>query len=298
VKQMLKKAIIAALMVVALFRPSLADLRPFVELWNNFTYYDTNLERKGYDSILGHYEGKVGLWLFDTPFQLYGAYYGMTAQTSDYYDNSLFTGAGLRVKPLAGNFQATSWLDEWVPDIKVFAESLNANYLKGASSAEAAGLATTDIRYGIDLWHEWNLNKPDESLPWAELWTNLSYRTTNFGWSLASGEAPSFNNYIFYFQPKLGKHLGRGIETYLKADVVYSGKSGPDFYFINVADYGVGLRFEPWRNMETANELLRKFKMFFEVLGVSYLKDKPADPNKVVERDVRFGIDFSYGRSY
>ncbi|MBN3032838.1 MAG: hypothetical protein JW873_01960 [Candidatus Saganbacteria bacterium] len=273
-----------------------AELRPFAELWNNFAYYDTNLERQGYASLLGHYEGKLGVWLFDTPVQLYGAYYGITAQTSDYFDNSLFTGAGLRCKPFEAGFPGTNWANEWIRDIKVFYESLNASYTKGAASAEASGLAKSDTRCGFDLWHEWNLDKPDESLPWAELWTNLSYRTTNFGWSLATGEAPSFNDYIFYFQPKLGRHLGRGIETYLKADIVYSGKGGPSFYFLNEADYGLGIRFEPWRRIESAPELLRKFKMFCEVLGVSYLKEKPADPNQVVNRDVRFGIDFSYGR--
>lgn len=293
---MLKKAMIAVLVMAALFKPSFGEMRPFVELWNNFAYYDTNLERQGYDSILGHYEGKVGLWVFDTPLQVYGAYYGITAQTGDYFDNSLFTGAGVRFKPFESIFPGTNWANEWIRDIKVFGESLSAGYTKGAASAEAAGLAKTDTRYGFDLWHEWNLDKPDESLPWAELWSNLSYRTTNFGWSLATGEAPSFNDYIFYFQPKIGKHLGRGIEAYLKTDIVYSGKGGPSFYFLNMADYGVGVRFEPWRNMETGSELLRKLKMFFEVLSVSYLKDKPADPSQVVSQDVRFGIDFSYGR--
>jgi hypothetical protein len=296
VKEMLKKAIIAALLAAVLFKPSLAEMRPFTELWNNFAYYDTNLERQGYNSVLGHYEGKLGLWVLDTPLQVYGAYYGTTSQSGDYFDNSLFYGAGVRAKPFETVFPGTNWTDEWLRDVKVFAESLSADYTRGKVSAEAAGLAKTDVRYGFDLWHEWNLDKPDEAQLWGELWSNLSYRTTNFGWSLVTGEAPSFNNYIFYFQPKLGKHLGRGIEAYLKADVVYSGQSGPDFYFLNEADYGLGVRFEPWRNIETANELLRKFKMFFEVLSVSYLKDKPADPNQVVERDVRFGIDFSYGR--
>lgn len=267
-----------------------AEFRPFAELWNNFAYYDTNLERRGFASVLGHYEGKLGFYLFDTPVQAYGAYYGMTSQTSNYFDNSLFTGAGLRLKPFEA-FRGTNWLNEWISDVKIFAEDLNAQYLKGAASAES--LAKTDARFGFDLWHEWNLDKPNESRPWAELWANLSRRNTNFVWS---GE--TFESYVLYFQPKIGRHLGRGIEAYLKADVVYSGKGGSSFYFLNTADYGLGLRFEPWRNLEGADELLRKFKMFFELLGVSYLKDKPADPALVVTQDVRFGVDFSYGRSY
>ena len=267
-----------------------AEVRTFVELWNNFGYYDTNVERKGFSSLLGRFEGKLGIYAFDTPLQLYGVYYGATSQSSDYWDNSLFSGAGLRLKPFQG-FESSGWQNEWIPNVKIFAENLSASYFKGGSSAEADGLATKDTRYGIDLWQEWNLDSPDESLPWGELWTNLSYRDTNFVWR---GE--EFKTYVFNFQPKFGKHFGRGIEAYLRADAVMSPKSGPSYSFLNVADYGVGIRFEPWRKTDIDNDFLKKFKMFIEVLGISYLKDKPADPTKNVASDVRFGVDFSYGR--
>ena len=265
-----------------------AELTPFCELWNDFAYFDTNNERKGFSSILGRYEGKAGIYLLDTPIQLYGAYYGTTAQSGDYWDNSIFSGFGIRVKPFQ-NFPASGWQNEWIRDIKLFGESLSSNYLKGSDSAEAAGLAKQDTRYGIDLWHEWNLDNANENLPWGELWANLSYRKTNFGWE-------DFKEYVFYFQPKLGKHLGRGIEVYLKGDLTISGKGGPSYSFLNLADYGIGIRFEPWRKMNIDNDFLKKFKMFVEALGVSYLKDRPADPSKNVSSDVRFGIDFSYGR--
>ncbi len=160
--------------------------------------------------------------------------------------------------------------------------------LRDGAAAAAANLSTSDTRYGLDLWHEWNLDDPDESLPWAELWANLSERRTNFGWE-------DFNNYVLFFQPKFGKHLGRGIEIYLRGDLTSSGKSGPSYSFLNVADYGAGVRFEPWRKAE-ANDFLKKFKMFVEVLGVSYLKDQPALPSRTVSSDVRFGVEFSYGR--
>ena len=266
-----------------------AEIRPFAELWNSLAYYDTNNERKGFSSLLGRFEGKLGFNLFDSPLQAYGVYYGTSAQSSDYWDNSIFTGAGVRLKPFE-QYKGSGWTDEWIPAVKIFAESLNANYFKGAASAEAAGLRGSDTRYGLDLWHEWNLDEPDENLPWGELWANLSYRDTNFVWG---GE--DFKTYVFNFQPKLGRHLGQGVEAYLRADVVASGKEGPNYYFLNVADYGVGLRFEPWRK-SGANKFLQKFKMFVEVLGVSYLKDKPSTADKTVNSDVRLGIDFSIGR--
>lgn len=262
-----------------------AETKPFAELWNNVAYYGTNIERRGFSSVLGRFEGKLGLSLFDSPLQLYGAYYCMASQSPDYWDNSVFYGPGVRVKPFAG-LQLSGWAIEWLPDLKLFAESLSAGYLKNIASGEAN--RRTDLRYGFDLWHEWNLDKPDYNQFWGELWSNFSYRSTNFSWT-------DFNGSVFYFQPKLGRHLGHGMEAYLKTDVTMSSK---DDYWLNVADYGVGLRFEPWRSAYKADEdsLLKKFKMFAEVLGVSYLKSKPTDPQKTVASDVRFGIDFSYGR--
>ena len=244
-----------------------AELRPFGEFWNNISYYDTNIEKKGFSSVLGRFEGKLGLFLFDTPFQIYGAYYAMSSQSPSYWNNAVYYGPGIRIM---------------IRDVKIFAESLSSSFLKDIVSGEAN--KRTDTRYGIDLWHEWNLDNPDISNFWGELWANLSYRNTNFGW-----EPTGFNNWILYFQPKIGRHLGRGIEMYLKGDITASGKQGVDYYFLNIADYGVGIRFEPWRDTT-------KFKMFAEILSVSYLKDKPADLTKTVSSDVRFGIDFSFGR--
>lgn len=269
-----------------LLQPAFAEIHPFAELWNNFAYYDTNVERKGFASLLGRFEGKLGIYLGDTPYQLYGVYYGVASQDEHYWNNAIYAGAGLRFRPFA-DYASTSWQDEWIKDVKIFVESLSSNYLKDAASAEADRIPKTDTRYGFDLWHEWNLDNPDESIPWGELWSNLSWRSTSFSWRR------EFNDYIFYFQPKVGWHLGKGIETYLRGDLTYSGKSD---YWLNVADYGVGIRFEPWRRMSGSNEFLKKFKMFVEVLGVSYLKDKPPEPNKEVSSDIRFGIDFSYGR--
>ena len=257
----------------------------FAELWNNAAYYETNLERKNFASLLGRFEGKLGINLFNQPLQLYGVYYGTSSQSEDYWDNSLFYGGGIRFYPFE-RYQGTSWANEWLRGVKIFAERLFSSYLKGAASAEANKLFITDTRYGLDLWYEWNLDHPDGNLPWGELWANLSYRTTNFGWE-------DFKNYIFYFQPKWGRHLGRGVEAYLRLDLVTSGK---DYYYLNNVAYGVGIRFEPWRETHPQDSILKKFKMFAEVLEVSYLKDKPEQQNKVVSSDVRFGIDFSYGK--
>jgi len=284
----MKRLILTLLVLSFIWQAAYARPLYFGEFWNNIAYYSTNVERKNFDSFLGRFEGKLGVNLFDSPFQAYGVYYCAASQSTDYWDNSLFYGAGLRFKPFE-QYHGTSWANEWITDFKIFVESLSSTYLKDAASAEAAGLATTDVRAGFDLWHEWNLDAPIPSVPWGELWANLSYRQTNFGWE-------DFNNYVFYFQPKIGRHLGSGIGVYLCGDLTYSGKSGPSYSFLNVADYGVGIRFEPFRANGDENDLMRKFKMYAEFLGVTYLKDQPIDPNKKVSSDIRFGIDFSNGR--
>ncbi|MFA5840574.1 MAG: hypothetical protein WC890_08035 [Candidatus Margulisiibacteriota bacterium] len=263
-----------------------AELKPFLESWNNAAYYDTNNEQKGFSGTLGHFEGKLGFWLFDMPAQVYGAYYLTASQSPNYWNNAVYYGPGIRCFPFLG-YKGSDWYTEWIPSVKLFAETLTSSYLKDGASAEASGLKTTDVRCGFDLWHEWNLDTPNPNLPWGELWSNLSYRSTNFSWT-------DFNNYIFYFQPKIGWHLGGAAEAYLKSDITISGNTS---YWLNAADYGIGLRFEPWRHESTkANEFIRKFKLFAEVLGVSYLGQQPTDPNKIVNQDVRIGIDFSYGR--
>ncbi|PIS28708.1 hypothetical protein COT42_07175 [Candidatus Saganbacteria bacterium CG08_land_8_20_14_0_20_45_16] len=258
----------------------------FIELWNNAAFFDTNLENKNFSSSLARFEGKVGLNVGSAPLQVYGVYYGVGSQSNDYWDNSLFSGYGLRVMPLR-DFPATNWANEWLPGVKLFAEKLSASYLKNAASAET--LAKEDTRYGLEIWHEWNQEKPDRQKPWGELWSTVSYRETNFGWE-------EFKDYVVYFQPKIGIYLADGIAPYLRADVTYSGKSGASYSFLNVADYGVGVRFEPWRSRTSEVEFFHKFRMFTEVLGVTYLKDKPAAAISEVAHDVRFGIEFSYGR--
>jgi len=285
----MKKLLALSLILLCVFCLPAAALRPFgfAELWNSAAYYDTNIEKKGFTSLLGRFEGKIGVYMGDSPLQLYGAYYSAFSQSNDYWDNYLYSGIGARFKPFE-SYQASGWQNEWIPDLKIFVESLGAAYFKDKASAEAAGLAAADTQYGLELWHEWNLDSPNMDLPWAELWSKLVYKQTNFGWE-------SFNNYVFYFQPKFGRHLGKGVEAYVRTDVTLSGKKGVSYYFLNVADYGVGIRFEPFRKTENVNELLRKFKMFAEVLGVSYLDQAPLDPNKKVASDLRFGVDFSYG---
>jgi hypothetical protein len=245
----------------------------FLEMWNNLAFYDTNLEKPRFAALLGRFEGKFGLNVFHLPLQVYGTYYGAASQSPDYWNNYLYSGAGVRIV--------------WLPGVNFFYEELGSSYSKNSVSAE--GLAKRDTVYGVEIWHEWNLDKPDLRKPWAELWLKLMHRETNFGWE-------PFRSYVYYLQPKVGIHLNDEIEAYLRADVTGSGKEAPDYYFLNIADYGIGIRFEPMRRVSSANDLFRKFKMYAEILSVAYLKNPPPDTTKNVSSDVRFGVEFTYGR--
>ena len=258
----------------------------FLEMWNNVAFYDTNLEKQRFASVLGRFEGKVGFNLFHYPIQTYVAYYGVASQSEDYWDNNVYSGGGVRLLPFR-DFQGTSWANEWIKGVKIFYEGLGSSYFKNKVSAEA--LADTDTRYGIEIWHEWNLAEPNFGAPWGELWLKYAFHQTNFGWE-------PFESWVVYFQPKLGIFLSKEIQAYLKTDITYSGMGGASYSFLNIADYGVGVRFVPWQTIGKSEDLLKNFRMFAEILGVSYLDVPPTNPVNNVSSDVRFGVEFSYGR--
>ncbi len=278
--------------LLVISQPTYAEAPPtpqpetvFLEMWNKVGYYDTNLERKRFNKILGRSEGKLGFNIFNYPLQAYVVYYGVASQDEAYWNNSVFAGAGARIIPFR-DFQGDHWANAWLKGLKIYAETLSSTYFKNADQAKDEGLLNHDERYGVEIWHEWNLDNPDLSLPWAELWLNYSSRSTNF-------TAQESTSTVLYLQPRIGLHLSEGIGAYLLGDIT---SSDVDSYWLNIAAWGAGVRFEPWRTSGETNELFRKFKMFLEVAGVSYLKDKPALAKNEVESDVRFGVEFSYGR--
>lgn len=260
----------------------------FAEIWNNVAYYDTNLEKKRFAMLLDRFEGKAGVNLGRVPAQLYGVIYLVTSQDENYWNNSAFYGGGARLFPFK-YYQGKTWANQWLKGVRVFIESLTSNYQKDASTAKANNLAINDTRWGIEVWHKWNLDQPDMSYPWGELWANLSHRQSNF-------DSTDFEGYLLYFQPKFGMHLGQGIEPYLRYDLALSARAKTTYYYYNIADYGFGVRFAPWRGSTEAMEVFKEFKMYAEVLNVNYLKTQPTDLSKKVSSDVKFGVEFSYGR--
>lgn len=262
-----------------------ADDTFFIETWNRIGYYDTNLERQRFAKMVGRSETKLGFNILQFPLQAYGVYYGVVSQDAAYWNNALFSGGGIRIIPLR-DYQGDHWINQWVKGVRIYYETLSSSYMVNGDQAQSAGLKTTDVRNGVEVYHEWNLDNADETQPWAEVWGNLSYRSTNFtSWETGSR--------VLYLQPKFGIHLGGGIGVYLLSDIISSTDNS---YWLNTTDYGIGIRFEPWRKTGAPNDLFRKFKMFLEAVAVTYTKDRPTDPNNEVNADVRFGVEFTYGR--
>ncbi len=269
----------------------------WVENWNYGGYRSTNFEKTGFAGVLARSEGRFGIhlipvgWSFIDPYLVY---YGVFSQDTAYWNNNLVTGFGVRVRPFLG-YQPTSWINEWLPDVRVFCESLSIQYLKDSNTAlNVDKTQTTDVKYGIDIWHEWNLDKPNPFVPWAELWSNFSYRNTNFQSAWADSLFGSFQgSYLFYFQPKIGWHLGRRAEPYLKAELVSCSQS---FSWFNNLAYGLGIRVEPFR--DEPSHIFRKLKVFAEYMKINYTRSHPAEnppPSQKPDNDLRFGIDLSYG---
>jgi len=265
-----------------------AAVAPYVDFWTNAAYLTTNGERNNFNAFNVRSEGKFGLNLSDflpgIKLIPYVAYYGIASSSDpNYWNNQVALGGGLRVLPFTA-LSPEGWATEWLPDVKLFYEKLGLTFIKDEQAAIANNVKTTDTRWGMDLWHEWNLKNPNPQLLWDETWFNLSYRETDFA---------TFNyyrTYLLYWQNKIGLHSVSGLRPYLATYLTSSGRS-EEWY--NSLYYGLGVRVEPFLEMAEPPELLRKFKMFIEVLGISWLKGNTSNRPS---QDIRLGIDFTYGR--
>ncbi len=277
-------------------------LQPWADIWANVAQYETNGERMDFKSYVGRLDARIGVYALplygDTWLKPYVPYLGVMSNDEAFWNNNGAMGFGARFKPFK-RYEASGWNDEWIRDLRIFAELLSISYYSQADIPEGEGRPTTDSRVGLDLWHEWNQFNPDNptlmpnpSVPWAELWSNLSFRTTDF-------QEEEFSDYIFYYQQKIGVQsdvgdTGVSLEPYLRFDLTMSGK---DYDWLNHFDYGAGLRVRPFKsgNFFGSNlPWLSKLKVFAEIMAISWTKGKDLDERP--DNDFRFGIDFTFGR--
>ncbi|MBU0687516.1 MAG: hypothetical protein KKB81_06705 [Candidatus Margulisbacteria bacterium] len=296
----MKKSLVILIVLVSLFCfVGTASAAEFLGLWTDFWNYgafrSTSFERNSFSTTLLRSEGKVGVNLipvwgdtFLSPYVVYSAYF---SPDPNYWNNVIYSGYGIRLKPFASAEHKT-----FISEIKVFFETMRASYIKDEVSAMTANRSMEDTLYGLDLYYEWNQPQfagdthTDFGVPWGELWTNLAFRQTNF-------YQDDFNSYLYRLEPKFGLYVGASdknppwIEPYLAGEFVMSGRN---YSWLNRAAYGVGLRVQPFRYVDmTMQPWMFKFKMFVEGWGVSYFK---AQPTNNVNTDIRLGILFTVGR--
>lgn len=285
---MKKIIVVAFILILSASAYAQAESPIWSDIWTNASYHSTNGESPAYfqREVLARSEGRFGIRMNgNSAVAPYIVYYGVLGQNSAYWNNNLAYGLGVRAMPYT-SFETSSWALEWIRSIKLYGEILSMTFLKDGTTAKNNGVKTSDVRFGVDVWHEWNLSKPNPSVNWAQVWGNVTYRETNFYDPLNTNK---FQTYVGYMQLKIGRHMGT-IKPYLAGYLTSSGNPLP---WLNSLYYGLGLRMEPFRGDETAPELLRTFNMYVEALNISWLADQdPTRPNT----DTRFGIEFTYGR--
>lgn len=259
----------------------------WADVWTNASYNLTNGESQDFRAGILRSQGKFGVRLAEnSPASPYVAYYLTLSQNNNYWNNNIAGGFGVRAMPFS-SYEYKGWAIEWIKDIKLYAEVLSMAFLTGRATAEANKVKNTDFLYGIDIWHEWNLRNIDPNVCWAEMWSNISYRDTNF---YDPTSLDKFQSYVAFMQLKIGRYFTGGIMPYLAS---YLNISGVKKVYLNNESFGIGIRMEPFLNQETAPELLRKFKMFVEAISISYIAEQ--DPTRPTS-DTRFGFEFTYGR--
>jgi len=283
----MRKIIIGFIILACAFVASSKAYAGFwVDNWTNGSYYATNSENPNFRSFLLRSEGRFGFQpTEDFSAMPYIVYYGAYGQDTNYWNNNIAYGVGLRAYPFT-SFKTDSYFLDWIPDVKIYSEILSIAFLKGDASAEANGVKRNDFRVGFDVWHEWNLQKPDTNMFWGELWSNLTYRNTNF---YDTVNFSKFDTYVGYMQLKVGRHIA-GVKPYAAA---YLQKAGSPKAWLNSLTYGLGIRMEPFLEQEGVPPLLQKFKIYAEALSISWLAEQdPARPSS----DFRFGFEFTQGR--
>ncbi|MFC1495982.1 hypothetical protein ACFL52_01045 [Candidatus Margulisiibacteriota bacterium] len=269
---MIKNSLVTTILLILMVQAAFAFV-PWLDTWNKAAYYTTNAEKTGFNAFLARSDIRAGVDLTDElpdipSFSPYVVYLLTASQDQNYWNNISATGFGVRLLPFEA-YEASNWSDEWIKDVKVFAEVLEASFFKDEATATTNQVLTSDQRIGFDLYHEWNQADPDLKAIWAEVWSNLSYRSSNF-------YQGGFKTYLLAHEQKTGIYLNdAGVKPYLRTNLNLSGR--PEAWLNNLV-VGPGIQLEPFSN----------FNLHLEVLSLIWYKEKDSRPST----DVRFGAEY------
>ncbi len=145
-----------------------------------------------------------------------------------------------------------------------------------------------DLRIGIEIYRECNLY--NRNFLWNEIWSDLSWRKTNFFIN-------DYNSIGFSIVPKFGikpfKNYSNLFMPYISAEVSVTERS--DFWQNHIL-VGGGVRCMPFNKLSNnLSDFFKATRIFFEALyNVKYLKDSPI--TNTPKLDLRVGLNLNINR--
>ena len=130
----MNKLLICLILVFMFAAPSFA-IAPWIDTWNNGSFYVTNGENKGFNALLARSEIRTGIKFSSKevgsipPPMLYLASILTASADKNYWNNNYAVGTGMRIMPFKG-YESTGWMDEWIKDVKIYGEVLTLSHLK------------------------------------------------------------------------------------------------------------------------------------------------------------------------
>jgi hypothetical protein len=206
------------------------------------------------------------------------------------WEERLDLGIGVEWRPFSRLAPPSSPLLEWLFHSRFYALYIAGNHLQNA--AVLADRPADDLRIGVELYRECNLHiyVPGEHAFWGELWSDLSWRRSNF-------VTHDFGAWTFGLVPRLGVRIAGGhplaLMPYALGELSVTGRSDA---WQNRIVLGVGVRLMPFRLYQGRfDDIVRGIRLYGERLWVVTHLGRATDSFSP-RHDVRIGIGYTFNR--
>ena len=260
----------------------------------HYSRYNFTDLKKPYDGIDAWSELRFALWPKTGPqVSPYISVIPATTTESEFWWQRNYTGAlGLQLYPMDFLWSDRTGTDEechWLGSLRLYSTYGIRRYYDKPRNADPED---EDFRIGFDYYKDNLFDKKDSAYLTYLIWTNLTYRSTNY----------SLNDYsavLWEGNVKLGPQFRfNDNSSILLPYGIIDWTFAPDHnnrWWENFLRAGVGVRLYP-KVSGVANiqlkDILRRFNIYVEVLhNASWTGDDA--PNSVKETDWRIGINFS-----
>ena len=203
------------------------------------------------------------------------------------WEDRIDYGGGVEWRPFK-NFEDFTGVATWLYHMRFYAVYLKTKFLR--YQREFDWRPTNDFRYGIEVYRECNLYNGSKSRFWSELWSDFSWRKSNF-------VVNDFQTWTFSIVPKWGIKIfpdNLSIMPYITGELSVTSRELE--FWQNRALVGFGVRTMPFKNtVNLTGTFLKGMRIYVEGnFVVAYLKDAP--PSGTPDYDVRLGITYVINR--